>query len=543
MTRLLLVDDEPVILEELASFLTKTPGIEQVYTAASGPEAVELIEQFPIDIIVSDIRMPGMTGLELCEYARVNWPMIQCILLSGYAEFEYAQQALKNQVADYLLKPVKKDELLDTIRLVMEKAKEKWAETVSNRKAHQTLRSNLSVLRANLLLDLLRGKRLPMERLSEELDKLDIAFAEGGQAALLMLRVENRFLEYDDHSTSLFEFAVVNIAEEVLNEHYDVWACKDDYHYLVFLLSPKSDSAAPQVEAGMLLERLACQLQVHISAYLNGSISVLVSLGETFPASVPELYQKSLQLFRQLPGSEHEQMIRLWDQLPQTPMRSLQRLYEPPTMLQLMEAHRWKDARQRLDDIFAELNEEGLDTSEHLAEVFFALSNAYSCIVHGHGLQLATVQGEQSAMAGNMSLLRSANLLNNWSRDVLQRLEQSIREETKGASSSFVQQVHQYIERHLAEDVSLQALGSHMHLHPAYISSMYKQETGENLSDYIYRFKMDKASYLLRTSKFKIYEVASQLGYQYTPYFTKLFKNQFGMAPQEYREAQLGSKH
>ncbi|WP_165972323.1 response regulator [Paenibacillus piri] len=537
MTRLLLVDDEPVILEDLASFLEHMAGVEKVYTAASGPEAVELIEQFPIDIIVTDIRMPGMSGLELCEYAKVNWTMTQCILLSGYAEFEYAQQALKSQAAAYLLKPVKKDELSETIRLVMGKVREKWEEIGSNRKARQTLRSHLSVLKAKLLLDLLKGKRFPPQRLAEELDKLEIAFSEGGRAALLMLRVENRFLDYDEHSISLFEFAVVNIAEEVLGEHFDVWACKDDYQYIVFLLSLKAGSPASPTSVRKLLERLACQLQIHVSAYLDGSISVLVSDDEPFPAHTPELYQKALQLFRQLPGSEQEHMIRLWDQLPYTPMRSLQRLYEPPTVLQLMEARRWPDAHRRLDDIFAELSGEGLDTSEHLAEVFFALSNAYSCIVHVNGLQLANVLGDHFAMMTNTSLLRSTKQLRSWSADALQRIEHCIRRETRETPGTFVQQVHQYIERHLAEDVSLQALGSHMHLHPAYISAMYKQETGENLSDYIYRYRMDKARYLLRTSKSKIYEIAAQIGYQYTPYFTKLFKNHFGMTPQEYRES------
>jgi len=542
MTAVLLVDDEPVILEELAMFLKQVQSIEQVYTATSGYEAIELMNEVTIDVIVSDIRMPGMNGLELCEYVRDHVPFIQCILLSGYAEFEYAQKALKNEVADYLLKPVRKEELLHTIQLVMEKAKKKWEEKMSSRKAHQTLRSNLSMLRSNLLLNLLRDKYVSAERLTEQLGKLDISFVEGEKAALLMLRAENRLLEYDDHSTSLFEFAVVNIAEEVLNEHFDVWMCKDDYHYLVFLLSPKSETAASQSTAGKLLERLTCQIQVHVSAYLNGSISALVSLNEIFPANIPELYQKSLQLFRQLPGSEHEQLIRLWDQLPQMPMQSLKRLYQPPTMLQLLEEQRWADAYQQLDDIFDELCEEGLDTSEHLAEVFFALSNAYSYMVHVHGLQLANVQGEYFAMAGNMAMLRSTHLLKNWSKDVLKRLEQNIQEEMKGASSLFVQKVHQYIERNL-ESVSLQTLGSHMDLHPAYISSMYKQETGGNLSDYIFRFKMTRAAYLLRTSQSKIYEIASELGYQYTPYFSKLFKNQYGMTPQEYREAKINGIH
>ncbi|TBL70766.1 response regulator [Paenibacillus thalictri] len=535
MVRLLLVDDEPVILEDLAAFLGDMPGIENIHTAGSGLEAVEKIEQHPFDIIVTDIRMPGMSGLELCEYTRENWKMTECILLSGYAEFEYAQKALQTKAAAYLLKPVKKDELLDTIVQVAETVQGKWRDIGSRRKTEQTLRSHLSLLRANFLRELLRGERMAREKLIEELDKFELPFTIGGQTAMMLLRVENRFLEYDEQSILLFEFAVINIAEEVFGEYFDIWTCKDEFQYLTFLMKMKP--AVPEPVSGKkLLERLACQLQIHVSTYLGGKVSALVCDFEPFPERLAELYQKSLQLLRRLPVSEQEHLIRLWDQPPQTPVRSLQRLYEPPTVLQLMEAGRWQEADDRLAYVFAELSEQGLDTSEHLTEVFFALSNAFSCIVHMNGLQLADVSVSEEYAGMNRPMLRSANQLHGWSSRMLRRIEARLVSEMKQTHGTFVQQVHRYIERHLSEDVSLQALGGHMQLHPAYISAMYKQETGENVSEYIYRYRMEKARYLLKNSKAKVYEIAAQLGYQYTPYFTKLFKSHFGMTPQEYRE-------
>jgi two-component system response regulator YesN len=536
LIRLFLVDDEPVILEDLASFLGQLPDVGEMYTAACGADAIKLIEQYAIDIMVTDIRMPGMSGLELCEYAKESGKTIQCILLSGYAEFEYAQQALKNQAAAYLLKPVKKDELTETIRRVACVVYEKWKEIGSIRKAQQTLRSHLSLLQARMLQDVLRGKKYSQHQLAEELDKLDIPFPLGGQAAMMMMRIENRFLDYDEQSTSLFEFAIVNIAEEVLNECFEVWACKDDYHHLIFLLKRKGELLSQKSERKHL-ERLAIQLQFHVSSYLGGKVSVLVSDQELFPDQLIEMYQKSLMLFQRLPGSEQGFLLRLWDQPLQTPLRSLKRLYEPPTVLHLMEARRWQEAFQRLDYIFDELSEQGLDTSEHLTEVFFALSNAFSCIIHMSGRQLADVLEEHLGMATSTSMLRSAKQLHGWSIRVLRQMEDRIAHESKDSHGSFVQQIHRFIEGHLSEDVSLQAIGRSIHLHPAYISAMYKQETGENLSDYIYRYRMERASFLLRNSKARIYEIAAQLGYQYTPYFTKLFKAYFGVPPQDYRES------
>ncbi|MGI2297697.1 response regulator transcription factor [Paenibacillus sp. GXUN7292] len=538
MARLLLVDDEPVILEELALYLNDIDGIEEVYTADSGVEAVKLLERSRIDLIVTDIRMPGMSGLELCEYVHGRKERIPCVLLSGYAEFGYAQQALQHKASAYLLKPVKKEELVETIKLEVEKAKARNEEEGTNKKLQQTLRSNLSLLQANLLLEFLNGKQGDPKRLEEQLDRLEIPFQIGGTAVLMLLRIENRLLDYDEESTSLFEFAIMNIAEEVFHSYFNVWLCKDSYHYLVMLLSFKGEARSAQVEMKKLLGELAGELQGHVAAFLKGSISVVVSGEAAFPDQAGELYYHALQAIKQLPDQEQAHLLKLWD-MPsyrQSILRSLQRLYEPPVLLQMLEERRWQDARDRLAYIFEELGIEGLDTYEHRAEVYYALSNAYYCIMHSCGHQLASVLGQQRLLEANSALLRSAKQLKNWSFNVLAKIEQEISQETGGMLSPFLLQVHQFIERNLTT-VSLQELSDHLKLHPAYISAMYKQETGENLSDYIFRYRMEKARYLLRSSNSKIYEIAEQLGYQSTPYFTKLFKKHFQLTPQEYRDA------
>ncbi|WP_079913258.1 response regulator [Paenibacillus sp. 32352] len=535
MIRLLLVDDEPVILEDLALFIRKTTNFDCVYTAASGQEAVQVVEQFPVDIVVTDIRMPGMTGLQFCEYIKQNQIDIECILLSGYAEFEYAQQALKTNAAAYLLKPVKKDELLQTILQTAEGLQQKRAAVVSNKKAQETLRSHIVRLQASLLLDVLKGGKQTPEKLTEEMERLNIPFSSGDKTALMLLRIENRFLEFEERDISLFEYAIVNIAEEVLREFFEVWSCKDDSQYLAFLVKTKNNDL---LDASRIkLEQLIPQLQHYITIYLQGKISVIISDFEAFPQGLTELYQKALMLFRRLPESEQELFHRLWDQPPHTPLRPLQRLYEPPTVLQLLETGRWQDAQVRLNYIFEELSSNGMDSAEYLSEVYFALSNAYTYVIHMYGLQMADVIEAPYMRGNNTPAFRTVKLLHDWAVQVLNRLKErvAIRGNVSKSKSPLVLQIHQYIERHLSENVTLQAISEHVHLHPSYLSAAYKQETGENLSEYIYRYRMEKAAYLLRNSKAKIYEISAMLGYQYTPYFTKLFKSYYSVSPQEYR--------
>lgn len=537
MIQLLLVDDEPIILENLASIPWSKIGIDAVYTATSAFEAIEHLQNNPIDIVVTDIRMPEMSGLQLCETIREHWSRTKCLLLSGYAEFEYAQQALRSQTADYLLKPIKNQDLLQAVERTLQGLLMEREEMGSQQKAMYALRSHLPFMRSVLLQDVLRGKMISSDNLAKQMEMLDIPFALEQSSAILMVRIDHPFKDDDERSLSLFEYSIANMAEEIMGPHYHVWFCTNEFRDLVFLVANR-DTPLPIESNRRLLERLGYELQACVASYLRRKVSVLVSDWGEFPAQIAEMYRMSLSLFRKLSGSEQEFFIRLWDAPQQAPVQSLQRLYEPPTLLQFMEAGRWKEARHKLEHICEELSEDPLNTDEYRAEAYYYISNAMSYIAHLQGMHLSDVVGDQREPLHSPSLFRSTKQLCTWSLQLLQQIESKTQREARETHSSFVHKIQRYIEQHLSEDVSLQALAEHMFLHPAYISAMYKQETGGNLSDYIYRYRMERACYLLRNTKDKIYEIAEQLGYQYTPYFSKLFKNQYGVTPQEYREQQ-----
>jgi len=407
----------------------------------------------------------------------------------------------------------------------------------SQQKALYTLRSHLPLMKSSLLQDLIGGKMISAENLTKKMEMLEIPLALEQSSAILMVRIDRPFKDDDEQSISLFEYSIANMAEEIMGPHYHVWFCTNEFHDLVFLVANR-ETLLPIESNRRLLERMGHQLQACVASYLKGKVSVLVSDWGDFPGQIAELYRMSLSMFRKLSGNEQEFFIRLWDAPQQAPVRSLQRLYEPPTLLQLMEAGRWMEARSKLEHICNELSEDPLNTDEHRAEAFYYISNAMSYIAHLQGKHLSDVLGEHREPLHFPSRFRTTKQLYDWSLQLLQQIESMHQKETRETHSSFVHKVQQYIEHHLSEDVSLQALAEHVFLHPAYISAMYKQETGENLSDYIYRYRMERACYLLRNTRAKIYEIAEQLGYQYTPYFSKLFKNQYGVTPQEYREQQ-----
>jgi len=537
MTELLIVDDEVHVVDRLCSTINwGSIGVEQVYKAYSGAEALELLEQTSIDIVLTDIQMPGITGLQLINDINRRWPKTKCILLSGYSDFNYAKEAILQGTEDYLLKPVTETDLLATVSRVKDKLQREWEEVVSRQRLSYTLKENLPLLRGNLLNDLLQGRKMSEASLRDKMHMLDLSDYHEHAFAIMMIRLESEFLEYDISRLSLMEYAIGNMVEELFGERFDSWHTKDAHDYLVFVVKKKGEPETPDKEETAWLERTASVLQSAVNNYLKGKISMLVSTWGTFPDEMNALYNRSLSAFRKRIGNEHELFMRLGDEPVQAELSALQRLYEPPTLNHLLEAARWDDVEEKLGVIFDEMETKYTESQEHLLEVYFSIASAYAYIAHKNGRQLHQLIGKDYDRMTDGIPFRSVNQLRDWSTRALRRMKEDMDQERKDSRVSLINDIRSFIEQNLASDVSLQSIAEHVYLHPVYVSKIYKLETGDNLSDYVNRLRMDKAAYLLKHSQDKIYEIAMQLGYQRPHSFNHAFKKHYGMTPQEFRD-------
>ncbi|NOU88392.1 response regulator [Paenibacillus sp. LMG 31460] len=541
MTRLLIVDDEIHVVDRLATAISwEQIGIEAVFRAYSGFDALEIMSTHSIDIIISDIRMPGMNGLELIREVRTKWRNTKCILLSGHAEFKYAQEAIQHETAGYLLKPVTDEDLLQTVDRVNRNLKAEWEWIISNQRNTRTLRENLPLLRESLLHDLLQGRRISMQTLKEKMEIFQVPALIGEPFAMMMIRLENPFIHYDTTNLSLIEFSIGNIAEELFGERFELWHCKDAHDFLVFVVKWKSIEGNEAEVGGdwkqHILESTASELQEIVKKYLKGSISVLVSRWCSFPDGIATLYNTSISALRKKVGSEQELFMTISDELEQIEMRSLHNLYEFPTLSHLLEEGRWDAVAQKLHHIFDELQMKWSDSEEHLLEVFYSISASFSYIAHKSGRQLSQLIGDDYNKLIGSNPVRSIHQLQDWATRVLQCFEADIEHERSDSRETMTRQIRKFVEDHLSHDVSIQAIADHLYLHRVYVSKIFKLKTGETLSEYIHRIRMEKAINLLKSSDDMVYEIAAQLGYQRAHSFINVFKKHYGVTPQEYRD-------
>jgi two-component system response regulator YesN len=336
MIQLLLVDDEPMLLKSMVENDWAHIGVGYVFQAASGLDAAEILKKTPIDIVVTDIRMPGMNGLQLCEHIQEHYPRTKCILLSGYGEFEYARQAIKFGTVNYLLKPIKDEDLMNEVSRVKMLIQQEWEHVGSLEQARQTLHVHLALLRSNLLNNLLSGGSMTDSALAERMKEYQLPFVTGMDCSLILVRMEGAFGNPEEGDFLLFEYAVHNIACEILETDYDVWYCKDSFGYLCFLLQNKVQDGSVEKVDDKALEKSAYELQLKVAGFLKGQISVLISGLGVFPDELALHYRKSLNEFRKVPRSDREIMIISGE--PRVQSRSLQTLYSPPSIGQLLEA-------------------------------------------------------------------------------------------------------------------------------------------------------------------------------------------------------------
>lgn len=501
MYTLLIVDDEASVVEGLAHTIPwQKIGIDEVRKAYSAFEALEILQTQPVDIMISDITMPRMNGLELVEITKSKWKHIKTILLSGYADFAYAKEAITLGTYEYLLKPVSDEVVLEKVGGAVESLRQERESSETYNRAVQAFRVNLPHIRGEFLNQLLQGMKSPKNVWAEKLELLEMKSAIGNQAALMLVRMEDRLTEMSPYDSSIMEYAIGNMADEIFGERFRLWRCRDIHGYLVFFVFESDDSAAgmhphEHTEENEL-KHFAAQLQMNVSRYLKGTISVLIGKRGSFPEDVRKLYQDSLFALRRHIGSHSDMFVYAEDEEELHPVRSLQKCYEPPLLHHLLESGSWKQIQEKLEQILKELSLAHSQSQEHVTEAFFFIYSSLSAYAHKNGRSLADIVGASLADVTGLSQCTTAATLGKWVGQVLPLLESSAEQATRSDRSAAVSRMKRFIRDHLSQDISLQAIADHMYMHPVHVSRLFKMETGFNVSDYVLRLKMEQAAEL-----------------------------------------------
>lgn len=519
--RIIVVDDEPISADEMgeliqAQFAALGVRTRVAYNAAT---VLGMTEKEPCDILVSDIQMPGMSGLALAQTLREKYPDMQILFLTGFDDFTYAYEAFRQNAAHYLLKTEGDDAILKAVSGVIDKLKNRRCMVSRIREAEERYTQMLPAYRRQMLSQMLLGTAH-----DEHEDELKALFP--GRIYLVVARLEENAGASSMRSKlvalssveKIFVDALGSVAwsEGVAQMDELVWffAVQDQAQYsaTLFQLARKARAQLEQqlsmtlffvvadepVEIGRLAEKFAQIRSMLAHQILHGAAGAAIRHSPaTFAPMDAEKASRMSLLRRQLERCEKDVKDGAMSTLKRDAQPVLAYLRETQGTHDLC-AMEFASSLDRL--LLGYINQNGLIASVQMAEL---LHNKDAC---------ARLSGLMDA------------------------LNEKAQEQIDNAMHSIVQFVLGYIREHISEDISTAALAEASGYSTGYLSRVFKQQENVSIHDYVTMTRINLARELLCNTNLRIYEIASSCGYENTAYFIKVFKTHTGMTPQEFKQ-------
>lgn len=541
MLRLLIVDDEATILDGLVELFHEAalPDLEINY-ASSGLQALKLIQMSKIDIVLTDIRMPGMSGLELFDCIRVDYPRCRVVFLTGYNDFQYVQEVLRKGGVDYVLKMDGDDEIIAAVQKAISAIGEDMDKERLICEARDRMRATVPLMQRELVQYLILGEPLSQETLAHRFAELDIPLKLDLPVFMVAGRTDSWNETLKPSEKALLSFAVQNIMEEFMPPSFSCLAVTlDSTFHMLWLIQPQSDMLASTEQR---LQDLLESTQQAARSFLKLPLSFAAS-GEMAWTELGRTYGRLSELSYRSAGIGLE-IAFLQDQreLVKEPGRQINdELRLKLRRFVFLEAHLDNHRESEFKRELSVLLHSVADTRAPLPirlEVFHKVASLFLSYMN----RMPYEDMDDSSLT--MQLLTRFDLHASW--DELSRYflafadELFIRRQKTQTDRGLeiIAQINSYIERNLASDLSLTRLGRVVFLNPAYLSRLYKQISGNGLSDVVTEKRMAKAKEILRTTDMKVQDVAAAVGLESPSYFARLFKRMTSLSPQEYRESQ-----
>ncbi|TLS50778.1 response regulator [Paenibacillus antri] len=510
MYKVLLADDEILDLEGMKTFIPwEELGLEVVGAVNSGFAAWEIIDRQKIDILVTDVRMPNMTGLELARKAIDRWDRLRVIFVSGYQDFNYLKQALTLNAYNYVLKPMDDQELIESLRKVCNDLDIEKARLETERAYKQMA----PIVKNEYLIQILEG-----ESDRETQDALGREYSMDG----LRWPVRVAVFEIDDmtwkpEQTDRFLYSVLTLCQE----RGFGWVCKLSRQRVAVLIE----------EGGELtildewVARMKGMLPFSVTIGVGGEVSAMPELQRTYREALQALDFKMFKGkgrwidYEDTRGTEREEVRNLDIQLDS--------LFSSMANYELVNIH------DELEQLFRFAH--GLKSKFSIQNFAMFLIMKLNDYLRSQNEDMFQLLELDLAKLDILLQFETIDDIHSWLRRRVFEISEKLHTKSRGKHWKLVQEIIEYVGARLHENVTLRDVADYFSFSPNYLGHLFKEETGKNFSDTIIALRMERAAVLLKDTNLKIYEVADKVGYRYLPYFSRQFKETYGMKPMEYR--------
>ena len=499
-------------------------GIDEIEEASDAQEALKVAHKIQPDIILSDVRMPGLTGIQLCKILREEKSEAQIVFLSGFSDKNYLKEAIELSAISYVEKPIDIVEVEQVLRRAVQKCELLQNQKKQTEKALNILSDNHSFLRNRIMSDLVAGNR--SEELEKDLDELELFRNTKTyyRVVILKLRTSEKYWRVPKNG-------LLQLLSEIFALLENIVTYKDDHHVII-ILSGKN----PRVldEEGPAMSRLC-------SGVVEGILcndALFCGVGKIIKGieNIPFSYQEAVIMLQKVFYYGYNRVEVYYD-------GTREQLKENTALQEAFQASLETKNREKAEELIINIYRYYKAQSDvlvkHIKHIYFQMINYVMTCTQSLKELFGLARDEQEQY-----LWEEVN-----SFDTLIELSECLRENTKiyfsyfeakpGCNTTIMNVVNLVRQNYGNTDLSVKLLAQRVYLTPTYLSQLFTKEMGKTISQYITEVRIESSKELLKDKKYKLYDIAELVGYANPNYYAKIFKKQTGMVPSEYREKHI----
>ncbi|WP_339264846.1 response regulator [Paenibacillus sp. FSL K6-1330] len=523
---LCIIDDIKSVVDGLTAMNWEEQGIRVAGVSSNGEEGLTLINGLRPDLVITDIRMPIMDGLSMLRLVLEENPSCKVILISGYADFEYAQKAVQLGAFDFVVKPFTEEDMMSAVLRAKAEVMEERSKRISLREMENKLRESMPALRQEYFA-LLISHRTSWEEASERWEFLNIELEPRGFVVMLIEidRFREQVAEQSIQEMELIRFSLLNIMQETLAHYARSVLFRARHDQYLAVLNDTGPSSPIEI-AEQCCRNMERYTKFTVSVGVGGRVEEISGLPDSYrqahralshhlftEGNAAIMYDDFLQS-----GSQEPLALEYKDEL-LLALRSGNAVRTDAMLSAISEALQKRISRQNPDYLLSLYDELAASAIRTLYEMvpyseIQPLIQRFRTVQGTAGLPLASLQRQLLVLCTEGAELVRRNSLSEGQKVIYKAIG--------------------YIKGRLSEDITVGECAAHVHLSASYFSSLFKQVTGMTVTQYITSERIQKARLLLVEGA-QVQEVAAAVGYEERRYFSEMFKKITGQTPSEFR--------
>lgn len=524
MYKVLLADDEMLDLEGMKQFIPWSElNMEIVGAVTNGFSACELMDHEEVDILVTDVNMPNMSGLELARNALNKKHDVRIIFVSGYQDFHYVKQALSLKAVSYVLKPMDDSELIASLQ----KIRQDLDAERTRKAAEETYHHILPMAKNDLMIRLLEGELSWNE--SESFQRLVASYGVNTWNWPLHIAV----IELDDLGWNFTDTDQVANAELFRSFWYEMSKLGEQFqlphmsklssHRIILFIHEEKIEPCIALMRQVTEERFHRTMTVGLGTAAAHIDQLAISYQQSLKAIEGKMFFGKGSLIRYTEDDHNPGMIdvSILDV-------HLDALFKAMTQYELVHIH------DQIENVFQSVSD---------FRSKYTIHNLAMYMVWKLDQYLRTMNENLFDMLGlelhNLNILLQFDTIRDirsWFVLKVYDISEQLRHKSNSKNNKLIQDMMKTMKARMSENLTLKDIAVQYSFSPNYLGFLFKEEVGKTFSEVLIQLRMQRARELIKDPTMKIYEIADQVGYRYLPYFSRQFKETFGMTPMEMRK-------